>query len=174
MTRYLFIFAALLATIVGCEGEGAAFYLSRVSDCGGFDAPTVRLFAVEECDEMLTWTYDKAGRTLTLLNSDVILNCGAEGAGDVEVVKDEGKYKIVEWSRPELTANCMCRFDYETTLKDIAPGTLTMAVVQHFLEYIVSDDARTEDPGERIIWSGTLDLSQGSGVFFVKTQDYCW
>lgn len=174
MIRYLFILAAVLL-IAGCEGGGTAVHTSRVSDCNGFDAPAVRLFAVEACDEMLAWAYDEATGTLALLNSDVTLNCGAEGAGDVEVVENDGEYKIIEWSRPKLTANCLCRFDYETTLKNIAPGTISVTVAQHFLEYnVVSGGSRIGDPGEKIVWSRALDLSQKSGSFLIKAQDYCW
>lgn len=197
MTRYIFILVTVSMLCVGCEtcdadngtgcvppiddeatdtsataDEDAAVtddlqpvaFEGRTSAGGGFDPEKAQVRMVASCDETLNWSYNAAAQRLTVRHDDIVLNCGAESGLETEAVKDEAGYKIIEWELPHGAANCICSFDYETILLDIGPGEVSVTVVRHVVY-------ASEDKGETPVWSGILDLSQGSGTIPVDREN---
>ncbi|HOW52301.1 MAG TPA: hypothetical protein PLV42_09700 [bacterium] len=197
MTKYLFILLAAFVLCVGCEtcasgdDEGCAVlppdknavdnstvdddaaitddiqpvaFEGRTSACGGFEPEKAQVRMAASCDETLNWSYDPETQRLTVRHEDIVLNCGAEGGLETEAIKDEAGYKIIEWELPHGAANCICSFDYETVLLGIESGVVPVTVVRHVVY-------ESEDKGETAVWSGSFDLSQGSGTIPIPQEN---
>jgi hypothetical protein len=195
MTRYLFILAALLALCAGCEtcdadngagcvppiddeatdtsavvDEDAAVtddmvpvaFEGRGSYCGGFDADNkVQPYLLSHCKETLQWEYDQLNLRLTILDKEMLLNCGYRPDG--EVFSSPSGYNILEWVIQIGVKNCDCNFDYEVVLSGIRPGVFPLTVTRKY-------SLRPNDEAE-VIWSGSLDLAQGSGTIPIKQEN---
>ena len=138
----------------------------RVSECGGF-ATLGKSDTLDYCDaNVLDWSYDKGTGKLKLVDKRVLLNCC--GDHSVTVKQESGTFVITEIDAPEqgnMRCRCMCVFDFEVTFDaGVAPagGMLPIKLVRD-----VTDDT---DPA-KTVFSGKLDLSQGSGTEVLDSSD---
>lgn len=157
-------------TMVGCpsiaeEGE--------VSDCGGF--PGTRDHSITDhghdgtgdyCDaRLLHWEF--ADGTLKILDSRVVLNCC--GQHSVSIIGGD-TITIYEQDDPEpgdLRCDCSCAYDFRAELSGLAAGPVEIELLLHVTDVTV-------DPTQ--LWSGTVDLSDGSGEIVVDATpepDFC-
>ncbi|PIE17767.1 MAG: hypothetical protein CSA65_07650 [Proteobacteria bacterium] len=145
---------------------------SSVSECGGFatrsksyeaDSPAPTPY----CDaEALRWRYDAITKTLILSDDRVLLNCC--GDHTVQVKEQNGVFVVHQKDAPEKGArcDCMCVFDYKTTLTGVSGGSIDIEIVREV----------TDEPGgAKPIWSGTLDLTRAAGEIVIdKTNVAPW
>jgi len=137
----------------------------KVSECGGF-AQLGKSDAPGYCDaNALDWFYDKATGKLKLMDKRVLLNCC--GDHSVTVKQESGTFVITEIDAPEGNGRCqcMCVYDFEVTFDaGVAPvgGMLPIELVR--------DTTDDNDP-PKTVFSGKLDLSQGSGTEVLDTSD---
>ncbi len=76
-------------------------------------------------------TKQAPGGTLTVIHLDVEANCAATIASKATLTLpaggQAGSIAIEEWvTNPEQAADCICRFDVETTIAGLAPGSYTL------------------------------------------------
>jgi len=140
----------------------------KVSECGGFEAPaSAGDFApTSYCDaEVLKWSFDSASGTLKLSDNRALLNCCGERKMSLTEQLD-GSYEIMETDAPEAQTgsrcHCMCVFDLSMEATAIAAGS-----IQVQLKREVTDSGN----GVESIWSGALDLTQGSGEVVIDSTD---
>ncbi len=146
-----------------------------VSKCGGFDSKankaktytTKKLPKLAYCDaEVLQWTYDAVTGELKLSNNRIPLNCC--GDRSMKVKEQNGTYVLTETDKPEMITTkqgtsgarcgCMCVFDMSVAAQKVAPGVIKAKLVRH-----VTDSSS----GAQNVWSGSIDLSAGSGTVVV-------
>ncbi|MFO0592354.1 MAG: hypothetical protein U0441_32715 [Polyangiaceae bacterium] len=140
---------------------------SLVSECGGFaktkvDPPTPD--ASTYCDaEQLLWVYDAATQSLGLTDARMVLNCCGEHSITV-AVDDAGKYVVSERDAPEdvggstARCNCMCVFDFGVSVEPVPAGSIDVRVVL---------DVTDSGEAEKVVYEGSIDLSQGSGAIVI-------
>ena len=155
------------AGAAGQAGSGSALTSqnSVVSDCGGFEAGNRG--PVGYCDaEKLMWAYDASTGTLSLLDARVMLNCCGEHSFDVYYDATTGKYEGWEIDAPEMIGtepsrcNCSCVFDFRTEIVDVQSSTIELVLMRH----------ETDQGAAQQVWSGTLELTAGSGEVILDDQ----
>jgi len=139
-----------------------------VSECGGFKVTNQsdnNYQPTGYCDaEVLQWSYEPKDGKLRLSNNRVLLNC----CGDRKVTLKEvnGKLVVTEVDAPEASSGgrcyCMCVFDLAVEALKVPGGT-----VQVELHRSVTDSAS----GPTQVFTGKLDLSQGSGTVVIDKTD---
>lgn len=169
----------LTVLLAACGGEASAPgpdllpQSYAVSECGGFKTHTAAELAPAPqsyCDaEVLRWTYDKSAGKLAFANDRVALNCCGERV--MKLAEVNGAYEIRETDAPEqiVTASgtsearchCMCVFDLEVEAEQIPPGQIQVKLVREITDS--NEPAKT-------VYSGTLDLSAGSGLVVVDSS----
>ncbi|GEM_PF-4450469 len=140
----------------------------KVSECGGFAAKET-VFATEDpnCrDERFIWSYDEASQTVTFLDENVHLNCCGNRSASISLNEKTGVYEIYETDRPEMSddgnpirCRCMCFFDFQLELTDVAPGTINVEVFRAVAE---NKESLSD------VWKGALDLGREDGFELVK------
>jgi hypothetical protein len=151
-----------------CESSGPQDPPSQsyaISECGGFEAKSTWSYG-DYCDaEVLRWALDPATGALTFTDQRVLLNCCGERS--ITVAEQNGTYVITETDAPEAGAGrcyCMCVFDFEVTYNPGVPYGNTVPI------QLVRDV--TDDNAPPItVYSGTIDLTAGSGAIVVDTTD---
>jgi len=148
-----------------------------VSDCGGFEPPSWQSDSAgdedppedQECPEHIWWAYDAMGEgplTFTLRNDNVLLNCCGDHKMAINEVGD-ASYVITEIDAPEGgdgRCECMCVFDYGVSTTEIPMGVI---------DIVVEREVTDSDAGMEEIWSGTIDLEEGSGEIFIQDNPFC-
>jgi hypothetical protein len=143
-----------------------------VSECGGFAQPYDSGSGDQAgyCDaEVLGWTYDAATGSLNLVDSRIELNCCGEHESVIE--KQGDRYVITQTDSPEMLdgqgarCGCMCVFDFALAVQGIEEAVIEIEVVRH-----VTDDGS----GPQTVFTGTLDLGQGSGQAIVDSTPSDW
>jgi hypothetical protein len=138
----------------------------KVSECGGF-AKLGKSDTYGYCDaNTLDWSYDKATGKLKLIDKRVLLNCC--GDHTVKVKQENGTFVIREIDAPEqgnMRCKCMCVYDFEVTFDTgVVPvgGLLPIKLVR---------DTTDDNEPAKTVFSGKLDLSQGSGTEVLDKTD---
>lgn len=175
MKKHGYLLAVLLPmTLAGCsggEGEGGSgsgngdtLTLSpAVSECGGFAQMEAKIKPpmadpATYCDaERLLWAYDAATQSLGVSNTRVVLNCC--GDHSITVTEESGTYVFHERDAPQASAggarcNCSCVFDFAVSVEPIPTGSLPVRLVL---------DVTDSGSAPKVVYEGSLDLSQGSG-----------
>ena len=163
----------LLATILlmaGCGSDDDGIgENAMVSECGGFSASaglramdSAAITSRDYCDaERLYWTY--ADGIVHFDNTRVMLNCC--GIHTITVYAGGPGYIIRETDEPERNTrcSCMCAFDFsiELPIADPAPETVAVAL---------SRDITDDELSRETVWSGELNLADGSGIEIVNDQ----
>jgi hypothetical protein len=133
-----------------------------ISECGGFDAKSDSSYG-GYCDaEVLRWELDPATGAVTFTDQRALLNCC--GDRSMQVALENGTYVITETDAPEQAGGrclCMCVFDLAVTVNNLS-GTIPIVLVRD-----ITDD--NEPPVT--LYSGSIDLSAGSGSVVVDTTD---
>lgn len=171
------LFVVLVASAGCVTGEGGEgpwavdVTQQAVSDCGGFDYDEVDGARGEEmnyCEaELLNWRYDATGGELALVDARAILNCCTELSIDAEMV--DNVLVVTEVDDMEAAGGpcrCMCVYDFSISLDGIPEGPLAVEI------YRISD----ETVGPMLVWSGMLDLADGSGSELISDEEgamYC-
>lgn len=137
----------------------------QFSGCGGF--LPVRAAGATDCgDETLQWVVNSESATVTLVNSNIWLNCC--GTHTMSIFDSDGVYTLAEVDEPEngvTRCKCMCLFDYSMELPGLFVGPVDIRITR-----FVSDSG---DP-TTVIWEGTIDLSAETGEVIIKTDvGYC-
>ena len=143
----------------------------RISDCGGFSGAQNGLSRQMEgetlcSDERLIWQYDPDSRNLSILNSDVWLNCCGKHRITALVSRDTGIYTIEETDKPEAgdaRCGCMCCFDFGIDLPDTRREVIRVQIYRH----VTDGDPRS------LVWEGDLDLAHGEGEVVI-TENVGW
>lgn len=159
-TAFYFLVAAFL--LCAC-GSNSSIHSDSISECGGFDAGTLAVLkSTSGCNDMLNWQYDASKKTLTVLNAQVSLNCC--GLHSIEVAEIDGGYEMteVDMSKNGGRCLCMCLFDFETVIKDVAPESIKFVLKR-----------RIEESGTKEIWNNSIDLTQNIDPVLLKEQS-CW
>lgn len=159
-----------LSSMMGCPDTARR---GEVSECGGF--PETREFAITDhghdgmrdyCDaQVLHWEF--ADGTLTILDSRVMLNCC--GRHSVSIIGGD-TITIYEQDDPEpgaVRCDCRCAYDFRAELDGLLAGPVALELLLHVTDV-------TDDP--TLLWSGTVDLSDGSGEIVVDATlepDFC-
>ncbi len=141
------------------DTESPVQYEGRTSQCGGFSVEPKILISNTSCNEIVLWTYDQQNHKLVITHKDLILNCGAAGGLNIELVPQGAGFKVIEKEHVESPAHCHCSFDYEITLLSVVPGSYPVEIVHK------------NDSTEILVWKGTLDLSLQSGSFEVNREN---
>ena len=143
---------------------------STVSECGGFAQPYGSGDGVGYCDaEVVDWAYDAETKTLSLVDSRIELNCCGERQSRIE--KQGDRYVITQTDAPEMIdgqgarCGCMCVFDFALDAQGIDEAAIEVEVIRH-----VTDDGS----GPQTVFTGTLDLSQGTGQAIVDPTPSEW
>jgi hypothetical protein len=146
------------------SGNGNALTQSpTVSECGGFAQMQAKIDPpmadpATYCDaERLLWAYDAATQSLGLSNTRVVLNCCGDHA--ITVTEESGTYVINERDAPQASAGgarckCNCVFDFAVSVEPIPAGSLPIRLVL---------DVTDSGSPPKVVYEGSLDLSQGSG-----------
>ena len=130
-----------------------------VSGCLSSDASESRS---DYCDhETLEWAYDASQQSLRVKNNRIYLNCEGERSMVVTEV-GEGQFEILEHDEDTERYACMCLFEFEVTAFGIAEQ-----VIQLDIERVVTDWPQCTGT----VWSGTVDLSLGSGMIELDDDD---
>lgn len=139
-----------------------------VSDCGGFAEDRSADTGGAYCgDDAFVWSYDSTTETLSLVNTNVFLNCC--GVHSMTVIEDSstGGYVWTEIDDPEVydgeeaRCGCMCMYDYSVEIPSVTEGTVALQI-----DRSVSDNT----PADWTAWSGTLDLTAGSGEEIIEAD----
>ncbi len=158
--------ALVACGVEGVEDANTVPQTFRVSTCGGFAAgkQSNPSFSGDYCAaEVLDWTYDAKAGKLMLTDNRALLNCC--GDHSVKVTKNNGTYVITETDAPEQgnqRCQCMCVFDFEVSIEQLNGGVIPVELVRN-----VTDNTS----GPKTLFSGTLDLSKGSGVKILSNKD---
>ncbi|MCC6554971.1 MAG: hypothetical protein IT372_18515 [Polyangiaceae bacterium] len=154
----------------GGPGEGAPQLSQRpsISECGGFAAqPGARIEPpvpdpATYCEaERLLWAHDAATEELALTNSRIVLNCCGEHS--ISVAEDAGVYVVTERDAPvdgDARCGCECVFDFAVVVESIPAGVIGVRVVR---------DVTDSGEAPRVVYEGSIDLSQGEGVVTVDS-----
>jgi hypothetical protein len=137
-----------------------------ISECGGFEAKSDSSFG-GYCDaEVLDWSYDAASGALIFTDKRALLNCC--GDRSMQVSEKNGTYVITEIDAPEGGDGrclCMCVFDLKVTYNTgVVPVSGMVPIV------LVRDTIDDSKPPVTL-YSGSIDLSAGSGSVVVDTTD---
>jgi hypothetical protein len=130
---------------------------STSSECGGFaQAMDDSGNAPAYCDaEVLHWSYDSGTQKLSLSNTRIGFNCcGTRGA---VLTRSGDGYLMTETDAPveqDMRCGCDCVFDIALTAEGIPAGLFDLELVRE-----VTDSGQ----GPETVFTGTLDLSLGSG-----------
>lgn len=152
-------------------------FTAAVSECGGFSgakpgdtpAPLPMPLPPTPADyckaEVLAWSHDAGSGRLELRDSRALLNCC--GDRKIEATLVNGVYVLRETDAPEggipgMRCNCLCVFDFDLAIENVKGTTVPVELRRH-----VTDD----NAGEQLLWSGTLDLTQGAGQVVVDSSD---
>lgn len=133
-----------------------------ISECGGFEAKSSDTYSGAYCDaEVLKWELDPATGAVTFTDQRALLNCCGERS--MKVALENGTYVISQSDAPEQAGRClcMCVFDLAVTVDKLS-GTIPVKLVRD-----ITDD---NEPA-KTLYSGTIDLSAGSGAIVVDTTD---
>jgi len=172
--RYFFSLFTMLCfyPLMGCP---ATTQEGEVSDCGGFGDTGEEQFAITDpgldgmrdyCDaQVLYWEF--VDGTLTIVDSRVMLNCC--GQQSVSIIGGD-TITVLETDDPErgdLRCDCHCAYDFRAELHGLAAGPVEVELLLHVTD--VSDEPTR-------MWSGTLDLTDGSGEIVIDATaepDFC-
>ena len=143
-------------------GEEIRVLSQEVSDCGGFSAMADDL--APYCDaEVLLWAFDPVAGSLSLTDRRVPLNCC--GLHAMTVTGTGGVYSAIETDAlPEngMRCRCDCVFDFRVVASPIPVGLpITLSLVR---------DVADQDGYPKTVWTGTLDLSAGSGSVVIDAS----
>ena len=168
VTYRIFIISLLLFFTLSCDSESPvqtpdkiSVNVSQISGCGGFASAAKRMdsgipFTRDPstyCNaERLHWLYDENTRTLSFLNSRVLLNCCGDHA--ITAAFEDGTLVIAEDDQGGL-CDCECIFDFFVEITGIFYGIITLR-----LDLTVDDTTLTK-------WEGKIDLSKGSGEIII-------
>lgn len=148
-----------------------------VSKCGGFVGASKQTYSTKKlpqlkyCDaEVLKWSHDAKTGELKLANNRILLNCCGERIMKMSV-DYSGVHVITETDSPEMITTkqgtsgarcgCMCVFDMSMAAQKVAAGPIQVKLVRD-----VTDDSK----GAQAVWSGTIDLSAGSGTVVLNKK----
>ena len=167
--------SALMLVMISCQSDTPVQTLPnitassfQVSECGGFitakkAAGSVVPFSLDPhtyCDaERFLWNYDEKDRTVSILNTRVLLNCC--GDHSVSTSFENGTIIITENDQPENgtgRCRCMCVFDYFVAISGISPGNYPTR-----LELTIDDSTETK-------WEGILVVIDGSGEIIIDDE----
>ncbi len=167
-----FIISLLLFFTLSCDSESPvqtpdkiSVNVSQISGCGGFTSAAKRMdsgipFTIDPstyCNaERLHWLYDESTRTLSVLNSRILLNCC--GDHTITAALEEDVLLITEDDQPESgtgRCRCVCVFDFFIEITGISSRIVTLR-----LDLKVDDTTLTK-------WEGKIDLSKGSGEIII-------
>lgn len=111
--------------------------------------------------ERLVWEYDSDASTVTIDHRRVEMNCCGDRSVQAFELED-GSYEIRETDNPSDNGRCACKcvFDYGIDIPEVS-GEIDLSVVRE------KSDA---DNSPIDVWSGSIDLSQGSGEVVVDDQ----
>jgi len=171
----IFVLSLLLLFILSCDSESPVQTpdeiidsISKISGCGGFPDAAKRMdtgipFTIDPstyCNaERLHWLYDENTRTLSVLNSRVLLNCC--GDHTITAAFEKGVLVIAEDDQPESGTGrcyCVCVFDFFVEITGISPGIITLR-----LDLTVDDITVTK-------WEGKIDLGKGNGEIIIDDK----
>ncbi len=143
---------------------------STTSQCGGFAQPRDGADEPAYCEaEVLSWSYDAAQAELHLIDKRMELNCCGEH--DMSIVKQGDVYVVTEVDAPEVfdgqeaRCSCMCVYDFALDVQGITEQVIRIELVRD-----VTDDAQ----GPQILFTGALDLTQGSGFEILDATPSMW
>jgi len=166
------VVAALVAGVACGGGDGGepAYKDPLTSACGGLGNEALALTSGDYCAaEVIDWAYDAETGELSLLHQRTTLNCC--GQHSVSADWDGDTIVVTSIDSPEgmgARCACMCVFDFGLTVTDVVAGAAPQALV--WGEVVTDDDQ--EEP--RVVFDGTLDLSQGSGRIVISDAESMW
>ncbi|HUT64372.1 MAG TPA: hypothetical protein VMZ04_10495 [Anaerolineae bacterium] len=171
----IFMLSLLLLFILSCDSDSPvqtpdeiSINASKISECGGFTSAVKRMdtgipFTIDPstyCNaERLHWLYDENTRTLSVLNSRILLNCC--GDHTITAALEKGVLVIAEDDQPEGgtgRCKCVCVFDFFVEITGIFPGIITLK-----LDLTVDDTTVTK-------WEGKIDLGKGNGEIIIDDK----
>ena len=171
----IFMLLLLLLFTISCDSESPvqtpdeiSVNASQISGCSGFSDAAKRMdtgipFTRDPstyCNaERLHWLYDENTRTLSVLNSRVLLNCC--GDHTITASLEEDVLLITEDDQPESgtgRCRCVCVFDFFIEITGISPRIVTLR-----LDLTVDDTTVTK-------WEGKIDLGKGNGEIIIDDK----
>lgn len=140
----------------------------RVSDCGGFSGTTA---AGDACrPETLDWFYNSVDHTVSVINSNVVLNCCGERFAYAVQGWRLGD-QIIELDVPPEDGgrcDCRCMVDFAMELVDQGWGGGTGG------EFSITRTIPDADVPETLVWNDNLDFTVGFGTIVIKeAADNC-
>ncbi|HSN98351.1 MAG TPA: hypothetical protein VLS89_08635 [Candidatus Nanopelagicales bacterium] len=142
------------ALLMGGWGSGAS------TDA---DLPVIETRTAEVADgcaaESMRWSYDAEGRSLSLNDGRVQLNCCGHRSMQVERV--DNVLEVTERDTPDEGGRCAstCSFDLATTISNVGQGEVFVKLLR---------DVTDENGSAVLVWQGSLDLANGSGTVMVE------
>lgn len=111
--------------------------------------------------ERLVWEYDSDASKVSVDHRRVQMNCCGDRSIQAFELED-GSFEIRETDNPSEDGRCACKcvFNYGVDIPDVS-GEIDVSVVR---EQSDADDSPLD------IWSGSIDLGQGSGEVVVDDQ----
>ncbi|HPG35117.1 MAG TPA: hypothetical protein PLG63_02170 [bacterium] len=160
--RNALIFLMVLMVLSSCSDSNLAEN-AKVSGCGGFKDEAFAISFKDEteldakCDQQIIWKYDEQSGVLTVLNTNIILNCC--GNQSIKIEENDGGYDFVMIDKSERGArcNCICLYDYTADIKNISGKSVKLSV------YIDIE----EEKERQLFWEGDIDLTEKSGTIKV-------
>lgn len=164
-----------LAACGGGDGGGGepAFKDPLTSECGGLGNAVLALTSGDYCAaEVLDWAFDAETGELSLLHQRTTLNCC--GLHSVSATWNGDQLVVDAVDEPEsmgARCSCMCVFDFGLTVVNVPVGAAPQGL---FWRETVTDASEQEDGGVRVVFDGTLDLSQGAGRIVLDDTPSMW
>lgn len=96
--RNILICWTVLMVLSGCNDENLAKN-AKVSGCGGFKDEAFAISFKDEaeldakCDQQIIWKYDEQSEVLSILNTNIVLNCC--GNQSIKIEENDGDRKSV-------------------------------------------------------------------------------
>jgi hypothetical protein len=106
---------------------------ARVSECGGFSSLAkvtqipYQKDSVDYCKaELIRWSFDSVSNRLDILHTRIQQDCAAKL--EVQVMKTNSIYEIIETNTSKVSADCSCYFDTYCEIADIHDRSISFMV----------------------------------------------